>query len=263
MVPQVRVFEQTLKRLSSDIFDAAVESLLRRYYDSPEGTAAFAAGAELKAAERALVERLRGEIAGGALLDVGVGAGRTAPALAPLGRRYLGVDYSLGMLARCRSRQVSAPLLACDARALALRAGSFDAAFCWDALGDVAHEGRRRLLAEIRRVLRPGGLLVLRANNLDAPWRSPWVPASLSWPREVVRHLRAARHRRHGPGWRVAGDPWFGHALLSYYVSREEQERQLAEAGFSRLEAARADGTALPAGEPCRDPFLFYAGRAA
>lgn len=248
-----------------------METLLRRYYESPEGTAAFAAGAELKPVERVLVERLRGEIAGGELLDVGVGAGRTAPALSALGRRYLGVDYSLGMLGRCRSRFPRLALVCCDARELALRSARFDAAFCWDALGDAGHEGRLRILAEIHRVLRPGGALVLRANNLDAAWRPPWHPGGLATPGQYLRgylrglwhHWRSRGLRRSGPGWRVAADPWFGYALPSYYVRREEQERQLAAAGFENVEVWRPAGTPLPAGERCGDPFLFYLARRA
>ncbi|HKI00959.1 MAG TPA: class I SAM-dependent methyltransferase [Thermoanaerobaculia bacterium] len=250
-----------------------METLLRRYYESPEGTAAFAAGAELKPVERVLVERLRGEAAGGGLLgdllgdllDIGVGAGRTAAALSALGRRYLGVDYSLGMLGRCRSRFPRLALVCCDARELALRSARFDAAFCWDVLGDAGHEGRLRILAELHRVLRPGGALVMRANNLDAAWRPPWHPAGLTAPgrylRGVWHHWRSRGLWSSGPGWRVAGDPWFGYALPSYYVRREEQERQLAAAGFESVEVWRPAGTPLAAGEPCGDPFLFYLAR--
>ena len=38
------------------------------------------------------------------LLDIGVGGGRTTQHLAPPAKRYVGVDYSAGMVALCQQR---------------------------------------------------------------------------------------------------------------------------------------------------------------
>ncbi len=44
--------------------------------------------------EKVILARLVGELAGGSLLDVGVGTGRTTPALSAACRRYVAIDYA-------------------------------------------------------------------------------------------------------------------------------------------------------------------------
>jgi SAM-dependent methyltransferase len=252
-----------------------VDRLLRAHYRSPRVAEVYAGSAALKPAESAILARLHGDIAGGRLLDLGMGAGRTAPGLRAVSTRYVGIDYSLPMLARCRARFPGVPLVLCDAQALAFRPGSFDAAFCWDALGDAGHQGRARMLREAWRVLRPGGWLALRANNLDAPRRSPFalparaarglrggLAALTTFLRGVRHHLRTRRHEQTGEGYRVAGDPFFDFALLSYYVRREAQVRQLEEIGFTAVQALGSDGSPAGGGTGA-DPFLFYLARRA
>ena len=52
---------------------------------------------------------------GKALLDLGVGAGRTVPYLSARSRRYVGVDYSQSMVGVCRRRFPSADVRMADA----------------------------------------------------------------------------------------------------------------------------------------------------
>jgi cyclopropane fatty-acyl-phospholipid synthase-like methyltransferase len=51
--------------------------------------------------ERLLFETYLKE--GMAILDIGVGAGRTTPYLSRIAARYVGVDYSEAMIAKCRA----------------------------------------------------------------------------------------------------------------------------------------------------------------
>lgn len=98
------------------------------------------------------------------VLDVGCGTGRLAARLPELRsvRTVVGLDFSAGMLEQARARLASAEATALvrgDATRLPLADAAFDAAvsteaFHWFPDQDAA-------LVEIRRVLRPGGRLLL------------------------------------------------------------------------------------------------------
>jgi SAM-dependent methyltransferase len=113
------------------------------------------------------------------LLDLGAGTGRVGSAFVEAGCGYIGVDFSSGMLdqfaMKTRSAGSPAPcLVQADGRMLPFCSDSFDAVLIVQVLSGVP--GWRRLLKEVRRVLRPEGALVLGrsvgpANGLDAQLR--------------------------------------------------------------------------------------------
>ncbi|MBI5495125.1 MAG: methyltransferase domain-containing protein [Deltaproteobacteria bacterium] len=129
---------------------------LSRYYD------VIAGWTEQPARDRGLA-RLA-PAAGERIVEVGVGTGRTAAALAravgPLGM-VVAVDVSAGMLRRTVARggpSLHAARACCgDAVALPLRAGAFDAA-CMIFTLELLPDGEMAQAAhELARVLRPGG----------------------------------------------------------------------------------------------------------
>lgn len=102
----------------------------------------------------------------GTLLDLACGTGNLLPLLAEWDTRvdrYLGADLSPEMLAGAAPRAGLAPfpaaLLAADAAAIPLRDGSVDTLVSASALHDWPDPAA--VLAEARRVLRPGGRLLL------------------------------------------------------------------------------------------------------
>lgn len=101
---------------------------------------------------------------GDAVLDAGCGTGRALPALrAAVGPRgtVLGVDLTAAMLeAAVRAgRNRSGALLLADVARLPLRSRSLDAVFAAGLISRLSHPGPD--LAELARVVRPGGLLAL------------------------------------------------------------------------------------------------------
>jgi SAM-dependent methyltransferase len=95
------------------------------------------------------------------LLDVGCGPGRHARALAREGVEVVGLDLSLGFLrAAGEGRWVEG-----DARALPFPTGSFDRVICLcqGGFGLLGGSGEAAALAEMARVLRPGGRVALSA----------------------------------------------------------------------------------------------------
>jgi ubiquinone/menaquinone biosynthesis C-methylase UbiE len=102
-----------------------------------------------------------------AVVDVGAGRGEAAERAARRGARVTALDFSPGSLALTRSRQPGgglrpAPaLLAADATALPLASGSADRVLFLDVLEHLAPGRAALALAEIRRILRPGGYVVV------------------------------------------------------------------------------------------------------
>jgi ubiquinone/menaquinone biosynthesis C-methylase UbiE len=140
---------------------------------------------------RASLDLLRAWMEGrklGRVLDVGCGTGNLASAAAEWGasvEAYVGVDLSPGMLgvaaAKLRAGGWPGAAVAGSAVALPVATASFDTAFCASNLHywPDPHAG----LSEIRRVLRPGGRLLL-VDWDRAPLR---MRAFDLWMRRVVR----------------------------------------------------------------------------
>jgi len=105
---------------------------------------------------------------GGRVLELGCGNGRILLPLLAAGCDAVGVDRSAAMLRalgdKARARGMRSPVAQMDARALAL-AGGFALVLCpYSLVTYMADDGDdARLCGEVRRVLRPGGALVLDA----------------------------------------------------------------------------------------------------
>jgi SAM-dependent methyltransferase len=104
---------------------------------------------------------------GDLVLDAPCGHGRIANRLAARGMRVVGVDASERFLARARAEGAGVDYHAGDLRALPVD-GPFDAAVSWfGSFGYFDDTGNRAVLAEYRRVLRPGGRLLIDTQNRD------------------------------------------------------------------------------------------------
>jgi len=110
-------------------------------------------------AEEPAVRRLLEQAPPGRALDAACGTGRHAAFLASRGHRVAGVDTSPSMLAHARARVPQATLAVASLVALPIPDASVDVAVC--ALALMHLPDIRPAVAELARVLRPGGLLVL------------------------------------------------------------------------------------------------------
>lgn len=127
--------------------------------------------------------------AGGRVLDLGCGFGRHLVALRGRGLDAYGLDRSAQLLARIppelRTRVVRG-----DSRALPYRNGAFAAVLVlFSSFGYFDEAGNARALAELARVLAPGGLAVLDLMN------PPRVRATLV-PESVTRREGLELHER-------------------------------------------------------------------
>jgi SAM-dependent methyltransferase len=132
-----------------------------------------------------LVWRLLDLQPGQAVLDLCCGHGTLANALAARGCRVTGLDSSEVFLARARADATTdAEFVAGDMRRLpAAWTGRFDRVVNWTtAFGYFDDDTNRAVLAEVARVLRPGGRLTMDLDNLPkflASWTPSRITASL------------------------------------------------------------------------------------
>jgi SAM-dependent methyltransferase len=243
-------------------------------YERSAASGGYAGEPKLKKAEEAILRRIADEVRSVPILDLGVGAGRTVPFLNDLSKDYLGLDYSAEMVAVCRRCYPGIRIIHGDARDLsALPEEHFGfVCFAWNGMDCVAHNDRQRILAEILRVLRPGGLFLFASHNLNCKPRQPWDPALHYWTRDargLVRYVyyslrwtwqrfRRLRWQRHGDNYSILVDELHDFCLLCYFVTPSEQVRQLKEHGFEDIKLFDADGKEGAADAPFSHSATVY-----
>lgn len=239
-------------------------------------------GTGLTAVEAILVARHRDALSG-AVLELGCGAGRLTRVLAALSDDVHAIDVSERMVAACRRNVPAARVDVGDLRDLpgiqSASAGAVVAAAnVLDVLGDAE---RKAVLAAIHRILRPDGLLLFSTHNrahiplMHRPTRLLDPIPSLS-ARAVVRALgqarqvptrlgnrrRARRYERSEPGYAIVNDGAHDNRLAHYYIDRDAQQRQLAEAGLEVVACLDIEGREVAAGQDAAaSSALHYAAR--
>lgn len=160
-----------------------------RWFETPWGRHAFCVEAEL-------LRAALGDVVGVRVLDVGGGTGRFAASLEAAGADVVGIDLSPAM-ATTAARRSKGPVLVADGHQLPFRAQSFDVAMVVTVLEFV--EDPERVTAELARVTKPSGRIVVGALNRASPWglahrrrlrEPPWDNASFL-TRRALRALAA------------------------------------------------------------------------
>src|SRR6266508_514355 len=132
----------------------------------------------------------------GDTLEVAIGTGLNLD-LYPDNLRLTGIDFSPAMLERARDRARklgrAVDLQEGDAHALAFPDASFDTVVCTFSLCGIPDQ--RQAIAEMRRVLRPGGQLLLA----DHVAGSAWPVRAVQWLLELVTVPLGGEHLRRRP----------------------------------------------------------------
>lgn len=154
-----------------------------------------------------------GSLDGRRVLDLGCGKGRFGRRLAAEGAAAVGLDLSERMLAEA----AGVARVRGSARRLPLADGAFDAVIAVEVFEHVPALGA--VLAESRRVLRPGGILAVIDKNAGAlSAQRPWLPAL------AVKALDERRGRWMYPYGGPVRERWFWPGAFA---------RRLRAAGFA------------------------------
>jgi len=240
------------------------------------------ATSELRPVEAIALERFGDEFAGGRLLELGCGAGRVTGHLAAIAGHVHALDISPSMVAYCRWAYPSSSFRVADMRDLdEYDDGLFDALVATFNVVDVlTHDERPDALKDWRRVLRPGGLLIFSSHNRGHAPNVPTpggqvvqsvrsgdprrVAASVAkLPKRVRNKRRMGRFERMEPNYAIVTDSGGDYGILHYYISRDDQVRQLTQAGFDLLDALDLEGTTVQPGDSAPStPEIHYIARA-
>jgi SAM-dependent methyltransferase len=215
--------------VSHGLWDYLHDPAIARTYD------ASLAGSSLFTAD--LLQAQRHFDRPGRLIDLGCGTGRLLLPFARKGYWVLGVDLSAEMLRVARTKAASAgvsvQLLQANLVELeGLADRSFDYAAClFSTLGMIVGPAeRRRVIAHVHRLLRPGGKFLLHVHNR---WFNFWNPPGRRWlVGDLVRSLlgkETAGDRLLPPHQGVAG-------LTLHLFTRREALRLLTRMGFRIVE---------------------------
>lgn len=232
------------------------------------------------AGERVLMAEAERRHAGGRILDLGCGGGRTANLIKHFAGDYLGIDYTPQLVRIARENHPDLTFKHQDARDLSdLGAASYDLAlFSFNGIDSVGPDGRMAVLREVFRVLAPGGSFAFSSFNRH--WcgfdrstrrRSAYSVWSYNPVRVVARLIRAARtENRKRRYWK--DDERGEHALLLhsahdygiivYATSPAQIRSQLREAGFGEdIDILTKDGLPIEPGLEVETEYFHILAR--
>ena len=260
---------------------AAVDRINRRAMQGSVSEYDAIVGEGLNSQERAALELVREDVAGGRILDLGVGAGRTVAPLLAVSEQYVGVDYMPEMVEHCRKQFRGVRFERMDARVLdAFPAESFDLVFfSCNGICMVDHAGRLAILSEVQRVLAPGGAFIFSTCNrnssqYEAVFRFPtfaatrnplkWVPRAARFLRQTLvrarNRLRLRAHEIRTPEYAMLNDVCHHYSTMLYFIDLQSQLKQLERAGLAHGVFV-FDLAGRPTDGACRDGTLTFVTR--
>ncbi len=226
-------------------------------YSSADVVGEFRALDDLFPPEEVIYGRLKDELVGKSVLDVGVGAGRTSHAFGKSAGRYLGVDYSAGMIAACKERFSGVgdrfEFCVADAREIRLLGEPWDLIiFSFNGIDHLGLADRNRFFRDVRSMLQPSGSFWFSSHNIGslptiykmrvengAPLKER-AYALFSWV--MIRLANEPRRRLARKPHALINDGSLRFSLRVYYGSVEETVEQLRQAGFDSVTVLAMDG---------------------
>ncbi len=223
-----------------------------------------------------ILVKYREAIAGKHVLDIGCGSGRTTAILKNLSNGYVGIDYSLDMIESCRKRFKGVRFLQGDVREMnEFKDEEFDyIIFSFNGLDSINHEDRLKGLREIYRVLKQDCLFVFSSHNRNHRYAisRPEIEFSMmpckqagnfiKYFKSKCNRLRNKNHQVFEDQYAIINDVAHNYAMLTYYIDKVNQLKQLEDMGFETLEMYDTLGNILDLDSDDKDSaWIYYVAR--
>ncbi len=223
-----------------------------------------------------ILVKYRKAIAGKHVLDIGCGSGRTTAILKNLSNGYVGIDYSLDMIESCRKRFEGVRFLHGDVREMnEFKDEEFDyVIFSFNGLDSINHEDRLKGLREIYRVLKQDCLFVFSSHNRNHRYAisrpemefstMPCKQAGnfIKYFKSTCNRLKNKNHQVFEDQYAIINDVAHNYAMLTYYIDKINQLKQLENMGFETIEMYDTLGNTLDINSDDADSaWIYYVAR--
>ncbi len=223
-----------------------MSSLNKDTYNRKEVVEWYEALHEIVPIEKHVFETYK-EYLKGKVLDIGIGAGRTTNYLANKCGNYTGIDYSMVFSKTVKIRYPNADIRCMDARDLSdFENNTFDLInFSFNGIDYVDQEGRVKVLTEVNRVLKPGGVFFFSTHNMNhssfnkPAWRNKenrfWInfKTFVKLLPFIPGHLNKKNHEQFQKDYAIINDSAHNYGLFTFYTSPAFLRTQLKEHNFS------------------------------
>ena len=196
--------------------------------------------------EKLIFEKNKDLLKQGSVLDIGVGGGRTTDYLIGRCKTYTGIDYSENFIQVVKKKHPAASLHVMDARDLSFFTdGSFDVVnFSFNGIDYVNLEGRKKILSEIARVIKPGGLFFFSTHNKNHREfnKHPWLNKTNSLITNIKTFIKLmpflytkASQKKlevYAGDYAIINDSAHNYKLMTFYTTPSFLRQQLIDNGF-------------------------------
>lgn len=210
----------------------------------------------LMTAETEVFNELKDLLPGFTVLDIGIGSGRTTAFLSKICRSYTGIDYSSALINFATATYPEADLRLMDARDLSgFKNATFDlVTFSFNGIDYVPLNDRLKVMTEVFRVLKPGGIFFFSSHNkAHASFnRAPWLNREasmfinlktfLSLLPFLPRHLARKKHEQVNSDYALINDCAHSYGLMTFYTTPPFLKEQLKQAGFVNVKLRAHSG---------------------
>jgi ubiquinone/menaquinone biosynthesis C-methylase UbiE len=204
---------------------------------------------EIISVEKVIFEKNKSVLENAVLLDIGIGGGRTTAYLIDKCLSYTGIDYSQEFVNLTKQKFPDVTISKQDARDLSFfSTASFDFVnFSFNGIDYVDLEGRNKILSEINRILKPGGIFFFSTHNKrhETFNVNPWANKELNFITKLKTFFKLApfftkkinnkKNEIIENEYAIINDAAHNYDLMTFYTSPEFLEKQLQDFHFSEI----------------------------